>query len=184
MKKSVKHEISRRILEVFEGDAQWKSIKVPAGVATSGMTSHLHQALLFRRSGESGDTRQGFQGVAPGGGIVTTDHISPAGNIAKDSPAGRYLISLVKPGDFNSYGAARQPRSDGARNAMNIRTESDGPGTGRMDHTFLPNGRCSSTCIGKYQKDSVPLLIIAGKVWLGIVAGLGSQGVLLLGVRP
>jgi aconitate hydratase len=123
------------------------------------------------------------------GDSVTTDHISPAGNIAVDSPAGKYLISLgVKPGDFNSYGARRGNHEVMVRGTLaNVRLRNQmAPGTEGCWTTYVPSGEKMFIYDAsvKYQQQNVPLLIIAGKEYgSGSSRDWAAKGVLLLGVR-
>ena len=103
------------------------------------------------------------------GDSITTDHISPAGNIKKDSPAGKYLIEHgVEPKDFNSVRRpARQPRSDDARHLRQrpaARTCSCRASEGGVTR-HLPDGAEMSIfdAAMQYQKDGMPLIVIAGK---------------------
>ena len=123
------------------------------------------------------------------GDSVTTDHISPAGNIAVDSPAGKYLMSLgVKPADFNSYGSRRGNHEVMVRGTLaNIRLRNQmAPGTEGGWTTHVPSGEKMFIYDAsvKYQKEGVPLLIIAGKEYgSGSSRDWAAKGVLLLGVR-
>src|SRR5438876_1932090 len=123
------------------------------------------------------------------GDSVTTDHISPAGSIPKDSPAGKYLISLgVQPKDFNSYGARRGNHEVMVRGTLaNIRLRHQlAPGTEGGWSVHLPDGEQMSIydAAMKYQRDGVPLTILAGKEYgSGSSRDWAAKGVLLLGVR-
>jgi aconitate hydratase len=131
----------------------------------------------------------GMRALALLGDSVTTDHISPAGSIPKDSPAGRYLIAQgVKPGDFNSYGARRGNHEVMVRGTLaNIRLRNQlAPGTEGGWTQHLPDGEQMSIYDAsvKYQADGVPLLILAGKEYgSGSSRDWAAKGVLLLGVR-
>jgi aconitate hydratase len=120
---------------------------------------------------------------------ITTDHISPAGNIAKESPAGHYLISLgVKPADFNSYGARRGNHEVMVRGTLaNIRLRNlMAPGTegGWTTHVPSQEQMFIYDASVRYQQDGVPLLIIAGKEYgSGSSRDWAAKGVLLLGVK-
>ena len=110
----------------------------------------------------------GLRVLAMLGDSVTTDHISPAGNIADDSPAGKYLIAHgVKPGDFNSYGARRGNHEVMVRGTLaNIRLRNQlAPGTEGGWTTHVPDGEQMFIYDAsvQYQKEGAPLLIIAGK---------------------
>jgi aconitate hydratase A / 2-methylisocitrate dehydratase len=123
------------------------------------------------------------------GDSVTTDHISPAGNIAVDSPAGKYLMSLgVKPADFNSYGSRRGNHEVMVRGTLaNIRLRNQmAPGTEGGWTTHLPSNEKMFIYDAsvKYIAEGVPLLIIAGKEYgAGSSRDWAAKGVLLLGVR-
>jgi aconitate hydratase len=123
------------------------------------------------------------------GDSVTTDHISPAGSIPKDSPAGRYLISQgVQPKDFNSYGARRGNHEVMVRGTLaNIRLRNQlAPGTEGGWTVHLPDGEqmCIYDASLLYRKAGVPLVILAGKEYgSGSSRDWAAKGVALLGVR-
>jgi len=123
------------------------------------------------------------------GESVTTDHISPAGSIPAESPAGRYLIAQgVKPGDFNSYGARRGNHEVMVRGTLaNIRLRNQlAPGTEGGLTVHLPDGEQMwiYDASVRYQKEGVPLMIIAGKEYgSGSSRDWAAKGVLLLGVK-
>ncbi len=131
----------------------------------------------------------GMRVLALLGDSVTTDHISPAGNIAKDSPAGHYLIAQgVQPKDFNSYGARRGNHEVMVRGTLaNIRLRNQlAPGTEGGWTVHLPDGEQMYIYDAsmKYQQDKVPLMIIAGKEYgSGSSRDWAAKGVMLLGVR-
>ena len=195
VKKSVKREMfAKEYSEVFEGDAQWKSIKVPAGdrYQWDESSTYIKRAPYFDDLVNPATHVKDFkdvQALAVLGDSITTDHISPAGNIAKDSPAGQYLISLgVKPGDFNSYGARRGNHEVMVRGTLaNIRLRNQmAPGTEGGWTTHVPSKQQMFIYDAsvKYQKDGVPLLIIAGKEYgSGSSRDWAAKGVLLLGVK-
>jgi aconitate hydratase len=123
------------------------------------------------------------------GDSVTTDHISPAGSIPVDSPAGRYLIEQgVKPADFNSYGARRGNHEVMVRGTLaNIRLRNQlAPGTEGGWTTHIPSGEKMFIYDAsvKYAQDGVPLMILAGKEYgSGSSRDWAAKGVLLLGVK-
>ena len=123
------------------------------------------------------------------GDSVTTDHISPAGSIPVDSPAGKYLIEQgVKPADFNSYGARRGNHEVMVRGTLaNIRLRNQlAPGTEGGWTTHIPSGEKMFIYDAsvKYAAEGVPLMIIAGKEYgSGSSRDWAAKGVLLLGVR-
>jgi aconitate hydratase len=120
---------------------------------------------------------------------VTTDHISPAGSIPADSPAGRYLISKgVAPADFNSYGARRGNHEVMMRGTFaNIRLRNQlAPGTEGGWTTLQPEGTVSTIYDASvaYRERGVPLLIVAGKEYgSGSSRDWAAKGTLLLGVK-
>jgi aconitate hydratase len=123
------------------------------------------------------------------GDSVTTDHISPAGNIAKDSPAGAYLMANgVKSSDFNSYGARRGNHEVMMRGTFaNIRLKNAMvPGVEGGYTIYLPTGEQQSIYAAamRYQADSTPLVVIAGKEYgTGSSRDWAAKGTFLLGVR-
>jgi aconitate hydratase len=131
----------------------------------------------------------GLRVLALLGDSVTTDHISPAGSIAVDSPAGKYLIAQgVEPKDFNSYGARRGNHEVMVRGTLaNIRLKNQlAPGTEGSWTTHQPTGEKmyiydAAMC---YQSEGVPLLILAGKEYgSGSSRDWAAKGVMLLGVK-
>jgi aconitate hydratase len=195
VKKSVKREMfAKEYAEVFAGDASWNSIKIPEGdlYAWDGASTYIKRAPYFDAMVDPKTHVKdltGVQALAVLGDSVTTDHISPAGNIAVDSPAGKYLISLgVKPADFNSYGARRGNHEVMVRGTLaNIRLKNQmAPGTEGCWTTYVPTGEKMFIYDAsvKYQEAGVPLLIIAGKEYgSGSSRDWAAKGVLLLGVK-
>ncbi|MFZ1710712.1 MAG: aconitate hydratase, partial [Anaerolineae bacterium] len=123
------------------------------------------------------------------GDSVTTDHISPAGNIAKNSPAGRYLMSLgVQPADFNSYGARRGNHEVMMRGTFaNIRLKNLMLNGVEGGYTlYLPTGEQMSIydAAMQYKADGTPLVILTGKEYgSGSSRDWAAKGAMLLGVR-
>jgi aconitate hydratase len=132
---------------------------------------------------------KGARALAVLGDSVTTDHISPAGSIPKETPAGKYLIEQgVKPADFNSYGARRGNHEVMVRGTLaNIRLRNQlAPGTEGGWTRHLPDGEQMYIYDAslKYQKDGVSLLILAGKEYgSGSSRDWAAKGVMLLGVK-
>jgi aconitate hydratase len=195
VKKSVRRDMfAKEYSEVFAGDAQWNSIKTPTGesYAWDGSSTYIKRGPYFDEMADPATFVQDLHGVrclAVLGDSITTDHISPAGNIAKDSPAGQYLISLgVKPADFNSYGARRGNHEVMTRGTLaNIRLRNHmAPGTEGGWTTHVPSQQRMYIYDAsvKYKQEGVPLLIIAGKEYgSGSSRDWAAKGVLLLGVR-
>jgi aconitate hydratase len=123
------------------------------------------------------------------GDSITTDHISPAGNIKKDSPAGRYLLENgVQPVDFNSYGSRRGSDRVMTRGTFaNVRLKNQmAPGTEGGMTTHLPSGEVTSIYEAsmRYQAAGTPLVVLAGKEYgTGSSRDWAAKGTNLLGVR-
>ncbi len=194
VKRSVRQEMfAKEYSEVFQGDAQWAAIKVPAGdqYAWDDKSTYIKKAPYFD---EMVDPKtyvkdlKGLRALAVLGDSVTTDHISPAGNIAKDGPAGKYLQGLgVKPADFNSYGARRGNHEVMVRGTFaNIRLRNlMAPGTEGGLTRHMPSGEQMSIYDAsvKYKQEGTPLLVIAGKEYgTGSSRDWAAKGTLLLGV--
>ena len=190
--KSVRREMfEKQYSEVFAGDAQWNSIQVPKGdlYEWSDRSTYIKRAPYFDHVTDPVRDLKGMRALAVLGDSVTTDHISPAGNIAVDSPAGKYLISLgVKPADFNSYGSRRGNHEVMVRGTLaNVRLRNQmAPGTEGGWTTYIPSKERMFIYDAsmRYQQDGVPLMIIAGKEYgSGSSRDWAAKGVLLLGVR-
>jgi aconitate hydratase len=179
---------------VFAGDEHWNSIRVPHGqiYAWDSASTYVKNPPYFEgmsmRPTPVGDV-SGARVLALLGDSVTTDHISPAGNIAKTSPAAKYLIDLgVKPADFNSYGARRGNHEVMMRGTFaNIRLrnlllpETEGGVT-----LHIPSGEQMSIydAAMRYKKESTPLVILAGKEYgTGSSRDWAAKGTMLLGVK-
>ena len=194
VKKSVRREMfAKQYSEVFQGDAQWNAIKVPLGdqYKWDDASTYIKRAPYFDNMVDPKTyvkDLKGLRALAVLGDSVTTDHISPAGNIAKDSPAGHYLQSLgVKPNDFNSYGARRGNHEVMVRGTFaNIRLRNlMAPGTEGGLTRFVPSGEQMFIYDAsvRYQKEKTPLLVIAGKEYgTGSSRDWAAKGTLLLGV--
>jgi len=180
--------------DVFRGDERWQSLAVPEGDLYAwderstyvqyppyfvGMTmkpptiTDIHHARVLAVLGDS----------------ITTDHISPAGNIKKNSPAGQYLLQRgVSPADFNSYGSRRGNHEVMMRGTFaNVRLKNLlAPGTEGGFTRYLPDGEVMTIydAAMKYQQAGVPLLILAGKEYgSGSSRDWAAKGPRLLGVR-
>jgi aconitate hydratase len=195
VKRSVRSEMfQKQYAEVFQGDERWNSVKVPAGdlYEWSERSTYIRKPPYFENMVDPKTSVHDFDGLrvlAMLGDSVTTDHISPAGNIPADSPAGKYLIGLgVKPADFNSYGARRGNHEVMVRGTLaNIRLRNLlAPGTEGGWTTHIPSGEklyIYDASI-RYQREGTPLLIIAGKEYgSGSSRDWAAKGTLLLGVK-
>jgi aconitate hydratase len=180
--------------EVFAGDQNWNSLKVPLGsiYEWTGDSTYIKQPPYFESMSDPSKFVQdmtGLRALAILGDSVTTDHISPAGSIPVDSPAGKYLISLgVKPADFNSYGARRGNHEVMVRGTFaNIRLKNQMvPGVEGGWTRHMPDGEKMFIydAAMKYKEEGVGLIIIAGKEYgSGSSRDWAAKGTLLLGVR-
>ena len=180
--------------QVFDGDKNWDSLKVPAGQIYhwDKDSTYVRTPPYFdgmRMQPQAVDDIHGARVLALLGDSVTTDHISPAGNIKKDSPAGKYLMEHgVQPKDFNSYGSRRGNHEVMVRGTFaNIRLRNLlAPGTEGGVTNYLPSGKIMSIydAAMKYQNDKMPLLVIAGEEYgSGSSRDWAAKGTLLLGVQ-
>ncbi len=180
--------------EVFRGDENWNSLAVPEGGLFDWRadSTYIKRPPYFDRPADpdryAADLHDA-RALALLGDSITTDHISPAGSIAVDSPAGQYLISLgVQPKDFNSYGSRRGNHEVMVRGTLaNIRLRNRlAPGTEGGFTVHLPEGELMwiYNAAMLYQQEGVPLVIVAGKEYgSGSSRDWAAKGVNLLGVR-
>jgi aconitate hydratase len=179
---------------VFEGDERWQKLSVPKGdtyVFEAGSTYIKHPPYFegMQKAPAPVVDLRGARVLAVLGDSVTTDHISPAGNIKKDGPAGQYLMANgVDPKDFNSYGARRGNHEVMVRGTFaNVRLKNLlAPGTEGGVTRHLPDGAVMSIFDAsvKYAAEKVPLVVLAGKEYgSGSSRDWAAKGPLLLGVR-
>jgi aconitate hydratase len=194
MLKAVRQEMFRtNYAQVFEGDQRWKTLPVPRGERFNWAEStYIRNPPFFEGiTLEPVPPRDltGARVLALLGDSVTTDHISPAGSIPADSPAGTYLIANgVAPRDFNSYGARRGNHEVMMRGTFaNIRLRNQlAPGTEGGWTALLPSNEVMTIYDAsvKYREQGVPLLVIAGKEYgSGSSRDWAAKGTLLLGVK-
>ena len=180
--------------DVFSGDARWQSIVVPDGdrFAWEPDSTYVRNPPYFEGMTMTPAPLRDITGgraLAVLGDSITTDHISPAGSIKKDSPAGKYLIAHgVQPADFNSYGARRGNHEVMIRGTFaNIRLRNQlAPGTEGGWTTYQPDGEVLSIydAAMQYRDAGVPLVILAGKEYgSGSSRDWAAKGTALLGVR-
>jgi aconitate hydratase len=180
--------------EVFEGDAHWKSMKVPEGdlYAWDPKSTYIKLPPYFENMPKQPAALTDIHDarvLAILGDSVTTDHISPAGSIPADSPAGKYLVANdVKPHEFNSYGARRGNHEVMVRGTFaNIRLRNQlAPGTEGGWTLFQPGDEKMSIydAAVKYREGGIPLVVIAGKEYgSGSSRDWAAKGTRLLGAR-
>ncbi len=185
---------SKEYGEVFEGDAHWRQLPVPEGdqFAWDGASTYVKHPPYFVDMGERPAPVKDIRAarvLALLGDSITTDHISPAGSIKEQGPAGRYLMEQgVKKADFNSYGSRRGNHEVMVRGTFaNVRLKNLlAPGTEGGETRHLPDGAPMSIFDAsvKYQADGVPLLVIAGKEYgSGSSRDWAAKGPKLLGVQ-
>ncbi|MFZ8986084.1 MAG: aconitate hydratase AcnA [Steroidobacteraceae bacterium] len=180
--------------DVFEGDENWKAIATPAGDSYQwdDTSTYVKNPPYFEgmtmQTHPRGDV-SGARVLALLGDSVTTDHISPAGNIARSSPAAAYLQACgVAPADFNSYGSRRGNHEVMMRGTFaNIRLKNLlAPGTEGGVTLHLPGGEQMSIydAAMRYRETATPLVILAGKEYgTGSSRDWAAKGTMLLGVR-
>ena len=184
----------RNYASVFEGDDRWKGLPVPAGdrYAWDPASTYVARPPFFEGIAEAPadpDDISGARALAVLGDSVTTDHISPAGSIARTSPAGAWLMEHgVEPRDFNSYGSRRGHHEVMMRGTFaNIRLRNaltpDAEGN-VTEH--LPSGERMSIfeASERYRADGTPLIVLAGKEYgSGSSRDWAAKGPMLQGVR-
>jgi aconitate hydratase len=184
----------KRYANVFKGDALWQKMG-----ASSGMTykwndgsTYVKLAPYFENMPKEPAPVTDVKGARPLailGDSITTDHISPAGSIKKDGPAGAYLMEhQVRPQDFNSFGARRGNHEIMMRGTFaNIRIKNEmAPGTTGGVTRHMPSGEVMSIydAAEKYKAAGVPLVVIGGKEYgTGSSRDWAAKGTLLLGAK-
>jgi len=183
-----------RYADVFSGDEHWQKIPVSAGdtYAWDAGSSYVQNPPYFEDIGQPPTPPADVENarvLALFGDSITTDHISPAGNIKASSPAGTYLQSLgVAPEDFNSYGSRRGNHEVMMRGTFaNIRIKNEMLGGEEGGNTlYQPSGEKLSIydAAMRYQAEGVPLVVIAGKEYgTGSSRDWAAKGTNLLGVK-
>jgi aconitate hydratase len=179
--------------EVYSGDERWRGLPVPKGetYAWENDSTYIRQAPYFDDMALKPSAVEDIKGarvLAVLGDSVTTDHISPAGSIKKDGPAGKYLIAHgVQPADFNSYGSRRGNHEVMVRGTFaNVRLRNKMVNTEGGFTRHLPDSAEMSIfdASEKYHAEKVPLVILAGKEYgSGSSRDWAAKGPRLLGVR-
>ena len=180
--------------DVYTGDAEWQKLAVPEGdlFAWEKNSTYVKHPPYFEGMGAQPDALKPIADarvLAVLGDSITTDHISPAGSIKADGPAGKYLVEHgVKKEDFNSYGSRRGNHEVMVRGTFaNVRLQNQlAPGTEGGVTRYLPTGEVMSIYDAsvKYIADGVPLFVIAGKEYgSGSSRDWAAKGPKLLGIR-
>ena len=192
---SVKSEMfTREYADVFTGDERWRALEVPSGdlYTWSDSSTYVRNPPYFDGMTMTPPGIQPVKGarvLAMLGDSITTDHISPAGSIAKSSPAGQWLIEHGQPqSEFNSYGARRGNHEVMIRGTFaNIRLRNElAPGTEGGVTATAPGAAPISIydAAVSFQRSSTPLIVIAGKEYgTGSSRDWAAKGTRLLGVR-
>jgi aconitate hydratase len=194
MLSSVRAEMFRDVYaEVFRGDERWAALDVPEGdrFAWDPASTYIRNPPFFEdltMVPRPPTNITGARALAVLGDSITTDHISPAGSIAADSPAAKYLQEHgVQPRDFNQYGARRGNHEVMMRGTFaNIRLRNQlAPGTEGGWTTYMPGDEVMTIfdAAMKYKAAGTPLLILAGKEYgSGSSRDWAAKGTMLLGV--
>jgi len=180
--------------DVFKGDEDWQALPVPGGQVAEWdeKSTYVRRPPFFEGLAKEPAPLADIQGarvLAVLGDSVTTDHISPAGNIAKNSPAAKYLVEHgVKPEDFNSYGARRGNHEVMMRGTFaNIRLKNFlRPGEEGGITVHIPSGEKTTIydAAMRYKQEKTPLLVLAGAEYgTGSSRDWAAKGTMLLGVR-
>jgi aconitate hydratase len=182
----------KRYAHVFEGGTEWQGMQTPSSMTYEwkDTSTYVQHPPFFENGAADGFSDIiGARPLAVVGDSVTTDHISPAGSIKTDSPAGQYLIEHgVQPAQFNSYGARRGNHEVMMRGTFaNIRLRNEmvaGTSGGVTKH--MPDGKVMAIydAAVRYKQEGVPLVVIAGKEYgTGSSRDWAAKGPRLLGVR-
>ena len=179
---------------IYTGDSRWSGMNITASeqYQWNDQSTYVKNPPYFENMGIIADTIEPIKNarvLAKLGDSITTDHISPAGKITADSPAGKYLIENgVKPVDFNSYGSRRGNHQVMMRGTFaNIRLQNQlAPGTEGGWTSHQPTGEQMTIYDAsmRYQMENIPLIILAGKEYgTGSSRDWAAKGTLLLGAR-
>ncbi len=194
MEQSITSEMfTKSYADVYEGDERWRGLVVPKGqtYAWEKDSTYIRQAPYFDDMAVKPAPVQEIKKarvLAVLGDSVTTDHISPAGSIKKDGPAGKYLQEHgVKPADFNSYGSRRGNHEVMVRGTFaNVRLRNKLVATEGGFTRHLPTNTEMSIfdASAKYRAEGTPLIVLAGKEYgSGSSRDWAAKGPALLGVR-
>jgi len=189
-------QFEREYGRIFDGDDRWRSLPSPTGpmYAWDADSTYVREPPFFERIDRDDAVTdvEGARCLVMVGDSITTDHISPAGSIRPDSPAGRYLIDRgVEPRDFNSYGARRGNHEVMLRGTFaNVRLRNalapgtEGPWTTRFSGSSAGDVTTIYEAATRYRDKGVPTIVLAGKEYgAGSSRDWAAKGPSLLGVR-
>ncbi len=179
---------------IWDGDERWRELVAPTGETMDWTpdSTYVREPPFFTEMAKDPHDLidiNGMRALALLGNSITTDHISPAGTIQPDGPAGRWLIEHgVEPGEFNSYGSRRGNHEVMVRGTFaNIRLKNDlVPGTEGGITAHQPSGAVMTIyeAAERYRDEDVPLIILAGREYgSGSSRDWAAKGTLLLGVK-
>jgi len=195
VKRVIRPEMYKKAYEnAFEGSNQWKTLPVPEGMLFNWdpKSTYIKEPPFLKDINKTIPELQDIKGariLALLGDSITTDHISPAGAIPVDSPAGYYLIDQgLTPSEFNSFGSRRGNHEVMLRGTFgNIRLKNKlVPGIDGGWTVFLPDGQKMTIyeAAMQYQKEATPLLVIAGKNYgTGSSRDWAAKGTYLMGIK-
>ena len=186
--------LKAKYADILTGDTRWRKINTPEGALFDwdADSTYIRKPPFFdgmARTPGGIAPITGARLLAKLGDSITTDHISPAGAISKDSPAGQYLINRgTSPAEFNSYGSRRGNHEVMMRGTFaNVRLRNElAPGTEGGWTRYQPDGDEMTIydAATRYQSQGVPLMVIAGKEYgTGSSRDWAAKGPRLLGVR-
>src|SRR5208282_1100163 len=193
-KSVTRQQFTRQYADVFNGSDAWRAIRTPetALYKWEEDSTYIQEPPFFENLAPKPSPIKpltAMRCLVMVGDSVTTDHISPAGAIKKDSPAGKFLMEhKVTPLDFNSYGSRRGNDRIMTRGTFaNIRLKNLlAPGTEGGVTKYLPTGEVMPIYDAsmKYQAEKIPLIVLAGKDYgMGSSRDWAAKGVYLLGVK-
>jgi aconitate hydratase len=181
----------KRYADVFTGSKEWRDIPVEGGdlYEWNPKSTYIRRPPYFDVPAADPQPIRGARALVVVGDSVTTDHISPAGSIAKDGPAGRYLVEYgVPPAEFNSYGSRRgnhEVMTRGTFANVSVRNQL-APGKEGWWTVHLPTGEPTTIfdAAERYRAAGIPLVVLAGKEYgTGSSRDWAAKGPALLGVR-
>lgn len=192
LQEAVRPEMYRdRYSRVFDGDDAWRGLPVPQGdlFEWNEKSTYIRRPPYFDGSPREWTDIRGARALAVLGDSITTDHISPAGEFAAETPAGRYLVERgVRPEEFNSYGSRRGNHEVMMRGTFaNVRLRNRlVPGREGGLTVHIPSGEIMTIfdAAERYRREGIPLIVIAGKEYgSGSSRDWAAKGPMLLGVR-